>query len=212
VESHVPETLERAFLIARVQQEVLDETKSKGHRSMFQNRTTEAAKPDTAKPTLKLGTGEFWKDRQLREYRRLNNLCFKCGAKYDPTHQCGQKPVAMVNAMEQEIGPIIMFEEVLNLMEMNDIAQAQHLSLSLNALSGSESNNCLRLRALVGNQVMLILVDSGSSNSFINENMLDRIQCEVQDAPPIPVKVANGQFMYTTKIVKEHLSYYVLSV
>jgi hypothetical protein len=201
VESQVPETLERAFLIARVQQEVLDETKSKGHRSMFQNRTTEAAKPDTAKPTLKLGTGEFWKDRQLREYRRLNNLCFKCGAKYDPTHQCGQKPVAMVNAMEQEIDPIILSEEVLNLMEMNDIAEAQHLSVSLNALSGSESNNCLRLRALVGNQVMLILVDSGSSNSFINENMLDRIQCEVQDAPPIPVKVANGQYMYTTKIV-----------
>jgi hypothetical protein len=86
----------------------------------------------------------------------------------------------MVNAIEQEIDPIILSEEVLNLMEMNDIAEAQHLSLSLNALSGSESNNCLRLRALVGNQVMLILVDSGSSNSFINENMLDRIQCEVQ--------------------------------
>jgi hypothetical protein len=49
VESQVPETLERAFLVARVQQEVLDETKSKGNRSMFQNHTTEAAKPDTAK-------------------------------------------------------------------------------------------------------------------------------------------------------------------
>jgi hypothetical protein len=192
--------LELAFLIARVQQEVMEETRNKGHRSLFQTRV-EAAKPDATKPALKLATGDFWKDRQLRDYRRANNLCFKCGAKYDPTHHCGPKQVATVNMMEQETDPIMLSEEVLNLMEMNDIAEAQHLSLSLNAMAGSESSNCLRLRALVGNQVMLILVDSGSSNSFINANMLNRIQCEVKDAPSIPVKVANGQYMYTNKIV-----------
>lgn len=85
--------------------------------------------------------------------------------------------------MEPDDDPIQLSEEVLNLMEMHDIVEAQQLSLSLNAMAGSHSTNCLRLRALVGNQVMLILVDSGSSSSYL------------------PVKVANGQYMYTNKMV-----------
>jgi hypothetical protein len=103
--------------------------------------------------------------------------------------------------MEHGECPIQLSEEVLNLIEMHDIAIAEQLSLSLHAMSGSEGDNCLRLRALVGNQVMLILVDSGSSNSFINANMLECINCEVTDVAPLPVKVANGQYMYTTKLV-----------
>lgn len=102
--------------------------------------------------------------------------------------------------MEHSEDHIQLLEEVLNLMEMHDIAEAQQLSLSLNVMSRSESTNCLRLRALVGNQVMLILVDSGSS-SFINANMVERIQFEVTEVPPLPMKVANGQYMYTTKML-----------
>lgn len=86
-------------------------------------------------------------------------------------------------------------------MEMHDIATAEQLSLSLNALAGSEDSNCLRLRALVDNQVLLVLIDSSSSNSFLNANMLARINCETVVAPPIAVKVANGKYMHTTKLV-----------
>jgi hypothetical protein len=103
--------------------------------------------------------------------------------------------------MEQLDCPLQLDEEVLNMLEMHDIATAQQLSLSLNALAGSESSNCLRLRALVGNQAMIILIDSWSSSSFINAHMLPRIQCEVTEGPPLPVKVANGEVMYTTKCV-----------
>lgn len=69
----------------------------------------------------------FWKDRQLRDYRRLHNLCFKCGEKYDPTHQCGQKTVAVVNAMEQTDCHLLLSEEVLNILEMQDIPTLESL-------------------------------------------------------------------------------------
>jgi hypothetical protein len=98
--------------------------------------------------------------------------------------------------MEQQECPIQWSEEVLNLMEMHDLAAATQLSLSLNALAGC-------LRALVDNQVLLILVDSGSSNSFINANMLPRIKCTIVKASPIAVKVANEEYMHTTKMVPD---------
>lgn len=53
----------------------------------------------------------------------------------------------------------------------------------------------------MGNQVLLILVDSGSSNSFLNAHMLSRVDCTVQDTTPIPIKLANGEFMQCDKMV-----------
>jgi hypothetical protein len=80
-------------------------------------------------------------------------------------------------------------------MEMHDIAQAEQLSLSIHAMAGTEGSETLKLRALVGNQVMLILVDSGSSTSFCNANMVQRLQCPVTKTDTLPVKLANGEFM-----------------
>jgi hypothetical protein len=109
--------------------------------------------------------------------------------------------VATLNAIDVEPCPVQLSEEILNLLELQDIATAEHLSLSLNAISGSKSSNCLHLRALVGNQVLIILVDSGSSSSFINEHMLACISCKVTDGPAMQVKLANGALVSTTRMV-----------
>jgi hypothetical protein len=45
---------------------------------------------------------------------------------------------------------------------------------------------------MVGNQILLILVDSGSIGSFLNAAMLPRLQCSVQHATPVTVKLANN--------------------
>jgi uncharacterized OB-fold protein len=36
----------------------------------------------------KFEKGDMWKAKQLKEYRRANGLCYKCGEKYAPGHQC----------------------------------------------------------------------------------------------------------------------------
>lgn len=41
---------------------------------------------------------------------------------------------------------------------------------------------------MIGNQVLLILVDSGSSSSFINQAMLSRIKCDIQKTEPLAVQ------------------------
>jgi hypothetical protein len=40
------------------------------------------------KPDAKLANtfGNFWRDRQLRDYRKANYLCFHCGEKFEPGH------------------------------------------------------------------------------------------------------------------------------
>lgn len=92
-----------------------------------------------------------------------------------------------------------MSDDVLNKLERADIAQAEQLSLSLNAISTTESTDIVRIRALIDHHVMLILLDSGSSHSFINASFADRISTSPQSIKPVPVKVANGQILICDK-------------
>jgi hypothetical protein len=87
VEAQLPDTVQRATLLAQVHEGLIE--------------TKNAAKP--VKPFRqhawkdnkhKFASGEIWKAQQLKEYRRLNNLCYKCGEKYVPGHQCVQLAVA----------------------------------------------------------------------------------------------------------------------
>jgi hypothetical protein len=203
VEAQVPDTVERAILLARVQEEVLAETKpwEKKRHGGYRHETP-IPRYEAAKTTLKVNGHNLWRDRQLREYRRANNQCFRCGDPVDPTHKCTKKQGAEVHALEAEAQAEILSEEILNLMELHDIAQAEQLSLSIHAMSGTEGSETLKLRAMVGNQVLLILVDSGSSDCFINANMLSRVNCVAQSTDPIPVKMENGEFMQCGKRVE----------
>jgi hypothetical protein len=197
VESQVPDTVERAILLALVQQEVLAEAKPWAQRQ-YQPPHADHAPPraDVAKPALKIGHGDLWKERQLRDYHRANNLCFKCGDKFDPTHQCSKKQGAELHAMVTEESPAMLSKEVLNMLELQDIAEAEQLSLSIHALAGTDSGDTIRLRTSVGNQSLLILVDSGSTGSFLNSAMLPRIQCAAQATTPVTVKLANNEIMH----------------
>jgi hypothetical protein len=78
---------------------------------------------------------------------------------------------------------------------MHDTATAELLHLSLHAMAGTEAAKKIRIRALVGNQVMLILVDSGSSTSSVCEDFARRVGCSLTAAPASRVKIADGSFM-----------------
>jgi hypothetical protein len=64
--------------------------------------------------------------------------------------------------------------------------------LFLNAIAGTETGDSMRIRALVHNKVMLILVDSGSSHSFVSKAFMCQAGVKANAASPIQVKVANG--------------------
>jgi hypothetical protein len=61
----------------------------------------------------------------------------------------------------------------------------------LNAISATQTNRAIHLRALVGKLVLSILVDSSSSHTFLNADMLPRIEITNIPATPMKVKVSN---------------------
>ena len=49
------------------------------------------------------------------------------------------------------------------------------LQVSCCAMSGATGPSKIQLRACIGNQTLLILIDSGSSHSFVEKKVLTRV-------------------------------------
>jgi hypothetical protein len=69
-------------------------------------------------------------------------------------------------------------------------------------MPGQDSINCMKLKTRVKDKVMLILVDSGSTHSFISSHFVNLTQLPIVPIPPKRVKLANGQWLVTDKMVK----------
>ena len=81
----------------------------------------------------------------------------------------------------------------LQLLDAPADQEPECCSLSQQALSGEETPSTIRLGAQVGDQIMLLLVDSASSHSFINESFTTRIAAKTKELPLVSVCVSNGQ-------------------
>jgi len=206
VEPQVPTTVERAAIIAKIQQRVLERNKLK-----FQ-RTNNPAKQQQHK-TDQVNPGRYgnlWRDEQLRDYRKANNMCYHCGDKFEPGHAevCTKKTKPQINALvvndlDKEIN-----EDLLNQMAIDELLTEDFYQLSLNAMASTESKDCIKLKTTVKNKTMLTLVDTGSSHSFVSSHFV-----QLTKLPTIPmdkqkVKLANGEWMTTATMVP-NLTWYI---
>lgn len=93
VRVQAPSSITRATVLARIQEEEMEVN----HPRL---RPAPAGRPPPAQPALhppprvpavhRAGADDFGRERQLRDYRRANGLCFKCGDKYSREHRCKQ--------------------------------------------------------------------------------------------------------------------------
>jgi hypothetical protein len=132
VQSMVPETMERAILLARIQTQVAERAKPKGFKNRSVNKPQSwAGKPDTRLNSPARST--LWKERQVMNYRRANNLCFHCVEPYTPAHAevCIKNPKAQVNALVVNDLDMHLSEEVLAQLALEDSLAAEYAVIYL---------------------------------------------------------------------------------
>lgn len=125
------------------------------------------------------------------ESRRAQWLCYKYGDKYVPCHQCKQKQLNVISATTEQEG-----EEQSGMEHEGDSLELQEEvvdeAVSLNALSGAEVPNTIRLRRESKKNSMSILLDSGSTHSFLDIETAKKMGCVVKVTSPMRVTVVNG--------------------
>jgi hypothetical protein len=205
VRLQAPQSLARAASLARIQEEEVEHHRPRA-RPLAPTKHPPVPTPTPAVPRVdwqkKTGNDDFNRERQLRDFRRANNLCFKCGDKFSKEHQC-KRSGQLLTIEVGEFGEVLSDEAVfaLELLQETPVT-GTCCHLSVDAVAGTETVNTVRIRATVGDQVMILLIDSGSSTSFVTRMFAERAGCVITTAPPVSVKVANGQLMQSDSQVE----------
>jgi hypothetical protein len=133
----------------------------------------------------------------LRSYHRAKGLCLKCGERWGHTHRCSTS--APLHLVEEMWELTIEGEEVVEETEGNTEGPAHEnvLAISLDAVSGGEGNKTIRLWASIHCQQVLVLVDSGSSASFLGSHLLGVMPGIQLLTTPLQVKVADGRTLWS---------------
>jgi hypothetical protein len=96
---------------------------------------------------------------------------------------------------------MVLIEDILQILDMEDTMEEEVCHLSLSIISGGDANGSMRVRARSRKQLMLILVDSGSSATFISSVMVKKLGLVPTNCKPVKVKVVNGEMLISDSYV-----------
>ncbi|KAJ3701444.1 hypothetical protein LUZ61_005149 [Rhynchospora tenuis] len=153
--------------------------------------------------TIKYGQNSGGYRNTLYEQKKAQGLCVKCDAKWHPGHQCA-KTVHML--MGHEVDKIegefeVMYEDDSAggepVVEQEPIEEAV---ISLFTANDARKVKNMKFKGLVGKMPVCALIDSGSTNSFINPAILEAQNVSITKTTPMSVIVANGERMATDSV------------
>lgn len=119
--------------------------------------------------------------------KRAQGKCFNCDEKWSVTHRCGGKALLMLAEDEEEEEDNEANKEDEELI-LGDVS-------SLNSLSGTGTLRSLRMWGRIENQLVHVLVDSGSTHNFIHPDLAAKLGLEVEALTPFRVYIGNGESM-----------------
>ncbi|XP_019171199.1 PREDICTED: uncharacterized protein LOC109166765 [Ipomoea nil] len=118
---------------------------------------------------------------QLREQRR----CFKCFESWKPGHKCKGPTFHLI---EEDEGYDQDYVE-----QAEPETNKEEAEVSLCAMVVGEGMHTIKLLGFVQRQKILILVDSGSTHSFLDPKLLSQLRKDPVKASPLTVTIANGE-------------------
>jgi hypothetical protein len=180
-----PSTLDTSCVLAMVQEEAMDANKRRDGRRFepsFHRVAPKLAFPLLIPPVLdkqsssnvaedkRLGGAHSSDDKRhaLKQYHRARGLCDRCAEKWVPRHRCA--PTSFMPYRKCGIF-CQMRKWQQSLKGQQQVIQLSYTCFSEVAVTGVESVHSMRLMADIQGHQVVMLVDLGSSHSFINSSL-----------------------------------------
>ncbi|XP_026441802.1 uncharacterized protein LOC113340978 [Papaver somniferum] len=198
-----PTTLQQAILLARRQECILDRAAKPqprfsnipsygGKPLTIPNQTTHFT-PSVMAPTITSpATSPKMQHVKKLTYvemraKRENGLCYNCNEPWIKGHDCRKQQLYMIVADDEE-----------GLKEKDDgssptiVKVDEEMEISVHALAGNISQSTIKIKGQVKTQGLTILVDNGSTHSFLDPSAAKRSGCTILPTQTLQVTVADG--------------------
>lgn len=220
---HRPSTLDTAYVLAQLQEEVAGSIRKpelKKPDFSYHARSSPRSPMPLPPPPGKISRSPVAEDRKppdpgktktaddrwraLRAFRRAKGLCQFCAEKWSRDHKCADS--IQLHAI-QEVFDLFHSEDDGESAAGDSVHHSEHLfcTLSEAAVSGVPSPKTMCMLGTIQGHSVTILVDSGSSNSFLGKHIASQLS-GISTAPvPVMVQVANGEKLISDSLLQQAL-------
>jgi len=135
------------------------------------------------------------------QLRREKGLCFTCDEKYSLSHHCPNKQYLWLHGEEEAAS--VDLPNANNAREDNPEPLPQsEPHLSFNALKGSDGVATMRFTGVINGLPVQILLDSGSSDNFLQPRIAACLKLPVEPIDNFNVMVGNGSALMVEGLIK----------
>jgi hypothetical protein len=195
-----PRDLDTAYVLAQLQEEVHDAHKPRDTKTYARGvprpyassgATLDIKNPSSAKLDTSTSKPSTVEDRltALYAYRKAKGLCYKCGLQYSRGHRCAD---SVQLHLVEEVWQSLQLSDEEDSPNSPTAEEANMISLSQAATVRADAPKTIRFLGHIGGMEILILLDSGSSVSFISRRVADHLPHCTPVSKPLLVQVANG--------------------
>jgi hypothetical protein len=130
-------------------------------------------------------------------------LCYKCSEKWSKEHKCS--PTLLLHAV-QELWDLFQIEDdVVSPNGSYDGSEQLFLAISKAATTGAEAPRTVKFHESIQHKPVIILVDSGSSSSFISTVLAAQLTGTVPLKQDLKVQVAGGGILCCSHMIPQAL-------
>jgi hypothetical protein len=122
--------------------------------------------------------------------RRKNGLCYTCDAKWSRSHACASPRLFLIEEVEEKMDKLQEVEEEIDPGDFFFLKEFP--KISLHAIIGNPTPKTIRIVGMIKNHKVIILIDSGSTHNFCDQEKVKEIGIQLVGHESIKVKVANG--------------------
>lgn len=148
----------------------------------------------TAVPTVQRQVPDKWS--ALKKYRRAQGLCDRCGEKWSRGHCCPDS--VQIHVLQEVLDLFQLDSDVASEHDIAEVSSHLCITLSVAVVSGVTSPRTMCLHGVIQKLPVLVLVDSGSSHTFISAQIASQLQGVALLPEPMTVRVANGHTLHCT--------------
>uniref|UniRef100_A0A453BLC1 Retrotransposon gag domain-containing protein n=1 Tax=Aegilops tauschii subsp. strangulata TaxID=200361 RepID=A0A453BLC1_AEGTS len=216
-----PPDLDTACSLALLQEEVADgelvkhAAPARSPAPRFVTASTLVAPPSAARPSAPTTSAEDRRGTEaaragtennkitaLRSFRRARGLCFKCGERWGKEHTC---PSTVQMHVVEELLELFATEETRSEVDQDQstLDEDNLCTISKQAVDRSSGPRVMQLHTWIQGKEMSLLVDSGSSSSFVDLHMAAHLSGVCKLPKACRVKVADGSVLHCDNFIPQ---------
>jgi len=138
--------------------------------------------------------------------RRARSLCFYCDEKYTPGHKCTAQ-VYKLELSPQEVEEKEIEGEMDDIssepLEESAVAYEEVPHISMNAISGMNTYQSMKVMGLFKRHPLHIIIDSGSTHNFLDLSTTKRLGCDVRNTVPLQISFANRNKLISSSMCQD---------